>query len=413
MFLIKILIIILVYILIFKPELRIFPASVSVTFGIIGSISYFIFHNDWKKRCSQWMGVRPIILCITPFVLVSVGVGLFHTDGDWYFVKYGLSVLFSFFSFFIPAYLLLKVYGEVKFETVVKYLVICNYLYIIIAFAMFVDSNLRDMMLSLQNLEEGFISALDRTEGLRLQAFGRSFFNAGVIEGFFIIIISLCISFGLVDERWRLFYYISLVFFFISGLFLARTTIIGSAIAVFLLITGNKYRNRRVEFGTAIVISLLLLISAKFLLSSYFKVIEDWAFEAFINYSKTGTFETNSSNNTLGMFEILPSNMSTWLFGDGLWMDKSGYGYYMSTDIGWTRLLFFFGILGVLAMLFYYYKSLKLIFYYHLFPFWGRNGKRAFYAVLIYTILLNIKGFSDVFYLSVIFYYSNCSSKNC
>ena len=57
---------------------------------------------------------------------------------------------------------------------------------------------------------------------------------------------------------------------------------------------------------------------------------------------------------------VFPDNMKTWLIGDGYFSaprDVDPYfvgklvgGYYMGTDVGYLRFIFYFGIIGLLAI---------------------------------------------------------------
>ena len=415
-FILKITSLILFYIVIFRPELKLLPFSVNVTFGIIGMIFYVLFHKEMLFSNSSSNGLRPIVASILPFVMVSLITGVLHPDGDWYFLKYGFSVILSYFSVFTPVFFLFKGCGEVKFATVVKYLVACNYIYIIVALAMFIIPDIREIALSLLEEEDNTLAALERTEGLRLQAFGTSFFNSGVIEGFFIILLALCVRVDIFNSRWKIFFIISILFFSFLGMLLARTTVIGIAVAFILLILYYARNTKRMFYEPIMAILLSAVFVGTFVISNpqltkNFSDVMEWAFEAFYNYKNTGSFETYSSNKTISMYQIIPNDLSTWIIGDGQWIDKSGMGYYMGTDVGWTRQVFFFGLVGVFSMCFYYLKTLKLIYVKHLKSFWGSYGTVALYSFLLYTFLLNMKGFADIFYLSIVFYFCECTKR--
>ena len=57
---------------------------------------------------------------------------------------------------------------------------------------------------------------------------------------------------------------------------------------------------------------------------------------------------------------VFPDNMKTWLIGDGYganptendpyYTGKAYHGFYMGTDIGYLRFIFFFGIFGMASM---------------------------------------------------------------
>ena len=55
---------------------------------------------------------------------------------------------------------------------------------------------------------------------------------------------------------------------------------------------------------------------------------------------------------------VFPDNLKTWLIGDGYfgtpdddpnYLGASMSGYYMGTDVGYLRFIFYFGIFGLLA----------------------------------------------------------------
>jgi O-antigen ligase len=57
---------------------------------------------------------------------------------------------------------------------------------------------------------------------------------------------------------------------------------------------------------------------------------------------------------------VFPDNMKTWIIGDGYganpyndpyYIGPAYHGFYMGTDIGYLRFIFFFGILGMFSMI--------------------------------------------------------------
>ena len=48
--------------------------------------------------------------------------------------------------------------------------------------------------------------------------------------------------------------------------------------------------------------------------------------------------------------------IKTFLIGDGLYTNPNGVGYYMGTDIGFFRRIYYGGIIGLLLYLYYHYK---------------------------------------------------------
>ena len=83
-----------------------------------------------------------------------------------------------------------------------------------------------------------------------------------------------------------------------------------------------------------------------------------FGFEGFFSLAETGEWQSRSNDILLNMV-VFPDNMKTWLIGDGYGANPSVdpyyigpdyHGFYMGTDIGYLRFLFYFGIFGLIAL---------------------------------------------------------------
>ena len=83
-----------------------------------------------------------------------------------------------------------------------------------------------------------------------------------------------------------------------------------------------------------------------------------WAFELFINFRDNGSFESDSTNQLAEMY-IFPDTFKTWMVGDGRSLSKYG-GFYMGTDVGYFRSIYYWGIIGTVIYLVIQYKLCKL-----------------------------------------------------
>ena len=89
----------------------------------------------------------------------------------------------------------------------------------------------------------------------------------------------------------------------------------------------------------------------------------NWAFELFINLGESGELESSSTNQLKDMY-IFPDNISTWLLGDGKSID--GNGFYMNTDVGYIRSIFYWGIIGSIvyySIQYYMYRMVARVTY--------------------------------------------------
>ena len=74
-----------------------------------------------------------------------------------------------------------------------------------------------------------------------------------------------------------------------------------------------------------------------------------------------------SSNDRLKGMYVFPETLKTWLIGDGYFSNprnidpyfigKEIGGYYMGTDVGYLRFIFYFGLGGLFAMCMVIYKA--------------------------------------------------------
>lgn len=99
---------------------------------------------------------------------------------------------------------------------------------------------------------------------------------------------------------------------------------------------------------------------------------------------------------------VFPHSLKTWLMGDALYMDPSGSGYYMGTDVGYLRMIFYFGLPATIyfvIMLWRYYKILADLTT-------QKALKYVFGILIIATVVINIKVinfFSEYFVLFLVF----------
>ena len=109
------------------------------------------------------------------------------------------------------------------------------------------------------------------------------------------------------------------------------------------------------------------------------------AFELYNNYINFGELSSKSTD-AISAMQYIPDNFLSWVFGDGRFFADAGF--YMETDIGFSRIVFFGGIFG---LIFYMLISLWPLFFIDF-----RNRDRLFYIFVlnltIYFLLINIKG---------------------
>jgi len=153
------------------------------------------------------------------------------------------------------------------------------------------------------------------------------------------------------------------------GCIIGRTTLLGVALSLpvllYYLLSGfanpqggkdNVARFMFILFGCIIVFSLLMYVM--------YQTNEIWrrqlrfGFEGFFNLIETGEWKIKSNSQLMGQF-IFPDNISSWIIGDGYFVGIQSNPYYVGpdlpsdfykgTDVGYSRLIFYFGLSGMIA----------------------------------------------------------------
>ena len=158
-------------------------------------------------------------------------------------------------------------------------------------------------------------------------------------------------------------YILAFIIITITGNMVARTTLVGSipGLIYMLIGAGSFSRNLPVAqlriWGWFISLVTASVIGVTFLYNTN-QVIHDnieFGFEGFFNLVEDGYWHT-SSNDVLSSMYVFPDNPKTWIIGDGYFIGQSSDpnymgdyldGYYMGTDVGYLRFIFFFGITGL------------------------------------------------------------------
>ena len=77
--------------------------------------------------------------------------------------------------------------------------------------------------------------------------------------------------------------------------------------------------------------------------------------------AESGEWDVGSNEKLKGMY-VFPETFKTWLIGDGFfgattsdpyYIGKEWKSFYMDTDVGYLRFIFYFGILGLFTFLFH------------------------------------------------------------
>lgn len=162
------------------------------------------------------------------------------------------------------------------------------------------------------------------------------------------------------------FYTFSFIVISIIGNMIARTTTLGLLIGAgwFLIspfiIRNNLPRKGRSGKGIAILGTTAVLVLISVALYKAVPEMEEFfrfGFEGFFALAEKGEWQVGS-NEILKNMVVWPEELRTWIIGDGYFLnsrydpnylgDATDQGFYMGTDIGYLRFIFYFGIAGLI-----------------------------------------------------------------
>ena len=162
---------------------------------------------------------------------------------------------------------------------------------------------------------------------------------------------------------------IAFIIITVVGNMIARTTLVGVAIglAYLTLMELRKFgwhrfdKEYRSSLGSWVVVLLITIpvCTLFYNTSPQFHDMLRFGFEGFFNLVEEGHWSTDSTSKLETMY-VWPDNLKTWIVGDGYFENQRNdpnyignatvRGYYMGTDVGYCRYIFYFGIIGLIAI---------------------------------------------------------------
>lgn len=343
--------------------------------------------------------------------LFTVLSSVVNTITENTFIIFPFQVIYLLLLSYCIYYITKRFCKVISFYVITRYFLMTLVVQSVIAIVMFVNQPICLFLFDLQGIDLTS-RVIKMYFGVRLIGLGCFYFGAGAIYGLGLIAI---MPFMLkAKNKQQLIKLILLyVYIFIVGIFFARTAMIGCVFSIVYLIfcilipkMCNKVFlvfRQFIIYLTVFGIALVFIYTSSPKLQEDYGDIIDFGFEAFINLVENGELSTASSDGlTEYHLSIWPQNQKTYNIGDMRW--TKGDSYYGDSDVGYVRLLFYFGVPGVILFLLYQYSIVRisgLIFKERILSFF-------FFTVFFYALILLIKGYIDV--ASLIFIYLHYKS---
>lgn len=361
----------------FPQALDIAGSSFILFSGLVG-LALYIVHKMPFPETMKLLGAL-ILLVFTYFTCIILN----GTDDAGYAFNYAKSNIAWIFSAYLAIFLLFAIHRRPTFHTLLYYLIGAVALQCIIAVLMHTNEGIKDFLISIQLQTDINETAVEMVEEERLIGYGTGFFGAGAIAGFGLIALGYLFLKSKMTNIKFVFMAMLYTFIFFIGLFMARTTVIGFAFSVLLMFvlyvwdsTSNKKGIK--VFALSFALSAIVGVS---LMYAYFPSMAEWGFELFTNFFEKGEIATKSSDGIMYMF-YMPEDFFTFMFGNGSMA-------FFGSDVGFTRLVYYSGIIGMLMFFIYPMIIANLSFTK------DRTINLFLLTLIAYVVVLNIKGLID------------------
>lgn len=217
------------------------------------------------------------------------------------------------------------------------------------------------------------------------------------------------------DKR-RILYITAFIVITVIGNMIARTTLIGTLLGLGIILIGFLFKptlpgeNYKVTSFLTWMIILTAGITACVVLYNTDPAARNlfrFGFEGFFSLAEKGHWETTSTNKLVESMIVFPETLKTWVIGDGYFLNavldanylgsSTKYGFYMGTDVGYLRFIFYFGIIGLIPMMGVIIYS-AIICMRH-FP----QEKLLFFLALLVGLIVWFKVSTDIFLFFALF----------
>lgn len=345
----------------------IFPiANTKMILGVMGlcAIGFKAFKSKLPVANNAIVLTSVLAFVVSFFALISVVV---NEKSDYTYVSYFVSMWVWLGAAYFLTIVIKFVHGEISIPLILNYLIAvcafqCLYAVLIMHFPFF-DNLQRSIVGSLGMAEVGAKTrALERIHG----------FSAALdFAGTRFAVIEMCICYMLYNspyKRWRktaLFLYAGcFMLIAVVGNMIARTTTVGVLVGLAyglyaLLFSKDNMQRKQVSlmflfFGVLAIFVAVLLYNNN---QTYHENLR-FAFEGFFSLWENGEWNTNSNDILVEMYRW-PETLHTWIIGDGYFNNPVrtdpyyiGYqwkGFYMGSDVGFVRFIFYFGLVGLIV----------------------------------------------------------------
>lgn len=340
-------------------SLYLFPFEFDVLPGIntkmiLAAVGLLLFGVELIRKRSAVVGKDMLWVTILAlwFSIMSYLSVVYNNTSDMAYATYFISMWVWTGGAYCLIMLLKKVHGRASLQLVFHYLAIVCVAQLIIALVIDSNPSVRLFVDTYVSQDEAFLHEVDRLYGI-----GASFDSAGIRFSCALIGLGYLITHK-PSSFWLWLYWAFFFVIVVVGNMMSRTTTVGVLVSIAYMIcykvqpqaTLYKSQLKKAFIWLSAIGVLIICLIIQYETSPDFQHDIRYAFEGFFNYFETGEWETSSTNRLMSMV-VWPDNTKTWLIGDGFFDNPDGSGFYKHTDVGYLRLIYYSGLIGLLSFI--------------------------------------------------------------
>ena len=355
---------------------------------------------------------------------------VYNDTHDYTYATYAMSMWVWAGAAYVLVELIRKVHGKISVELVAHYLIAVCVLQCILALLIdripAFEQAVNSVVSGLGFVE---LDALSKTE--RLYGIGASLDVAGTRFSAILVMIAFLVT-RLENKKQNLylpFYIIAVFIIGVVGNMMSRTTTVGLILFIVYLVYKSRIYVLKISPEVKTVFSwfvgsLFVLIPILIYLYHIDMDVKNnlrFAFEGFFSLAEEGRWNVHSNEILKNMY-VFPDNLKTWIIGDGYFAnpyDLDPYyigpkwgGYYMATDVGYLRFIFYFGVIGLFIFSYFMWLSGRVCIRKF------KKEKALFVLLLMVHFIVWFKVATDIFLVFALFlvctpeYEENPTGKN-
>ena len=296
------------------------------------------------------------------------------------------------------------VHGKISVELVCFYMIAVGVLQCLLAYAIHTIPVFKNVVYSFLD-GWGYMGKSDRMHGI-----GCGLDVGGGRLGVILIMIAYMTPRMLIWKQRDYMVPLMLLLFCFVGIIanmIGRTAVMGIGLSIlywiYIIVTNDKVLHGNRNFFVKWFVGILFFVSVAsaylYNTSEYWKEQLRFGFEGFFSLVEKGRWEVQSNEMLIEGY-VFPDNAHTWIIGDGYMADPDvdpnyigpeSWGFYMNTDAGYCRFLFYFGIIGLGAFIMFMAKVCQVCISRF------RNYQLMFLMILLLDYIIWIKVSTDIF----------------